>query len=45
MFAYGANLVQHMKTHHQQAATVKLEEYLVEIVAVPAMTSDGILMF
>ncbi len=50
VFAYGANLVQHMKTHHLQAAAVKVEEEkerdLVEIVtAVPTMTSDGILMF
>jgi hypothetical protein len=47
MFAYRANLVQHMKTRHQQAATVKAEEEtdLEEMVAVPTMTSDGILMF
>jgi hypothetical protein len=44
--AYGANLVQHLKTHHQRAI-VKVEEErdLVEMVAVPTMTSDGILMF
>jgi hypothetical protein len=49
VFAYGANLVQHMKTHHQQAAAVKAEEEeekdLVKILAVPTMTSYGILMF
>jgi hypothetical protein len=47
VFACEANLVQHMKTHHQQAATVKAEEEtdLEEMVAVPTMTSDGILMF
>jgi hypothetical protein len=48
VFAYGANLVQHMKTHHQRA-DIKVEEEeerdLVEMVAVPTMTSDGILMF
>ncbi len=48
VFAYGANLVQHMKAHHHRAA-VKVEEEekrdLVEMVAVPTMTSDGILMF
>jgi len=47
VFAYGANLVQHMKTHYQRT-DVKVEEErdLVETVAVvPTMTSDGILMF
>jgi hypothetical protein len=48
VFAYGANLVQHMKAHHQRAADKVEEEEkrdLVEMVAVPTMTSDGILMF
>jgi hypothetical protein len=34
-----------MKAHYQRTAAVKVEEDLVEIVAVPAMTSDGILMY
>ncbi len=49
VFAYGANLVPHMKTHHQRTAAVKAEEEeerdFVELVAVPTLTSGGILMF